>query len=261
MSSDLSTLLEYHAALFNKKEFIEEDPIRIPHAFQLLQDIEIAAFWTAILAWGQRKTIINSATRLFSLMDNSPYDFVRNHQERDRKPFLSFKHRTFQPVDTLYFLEFFQDFYSRYHSLEEAFTQFIQPQDDHAGPAIQGFHHFFFSLPDSPHRTRKHVPTPESGSTCKRMNMFLRWMVRQDVAGVDFGLWQKIRPSQLLIPLDVHVDRVARKLGLIQSRQTDWKTVLELTNRLKQLDPQDPVRFDFALFGMGILEKKQGSSR
>ena len=260
MRSDFPAILEYHAALYNKKEFIEEDPIRIPHAFQQLQDIEITAFWTAILAWGQRKTIINSATRLFSLMDNSPYDFIRNHQERDRKPFLAFRHRTFQPADTLYFLEFFQDFYSRHHSLQDAFAQFIQPQDDHIGPAIQGFHHFFFSLPDSPHRTRKHVPTPESRSTCKRMNMFLRWMVRKDDAGVDFGLWQKIRPSQLLIPLDVHVDRVARRLGLIQRRQTDWQTVLELTSRLKQLDPQDPVRFDFALFGMGVLEKKTGSS-
>ncbi len=259
MNADLSSLLEYNAALYNRQEFIKDDPIQIPRAFQLLQDIEITAFWTAILAWGQRKTIINSATRLFSLMDNAPYDFIRNHQEHDRAPFLDFRHRTFQPADTLYFLEFFQDYYSRFDSLEDAFAQFIQPQYDHAGPAIQGFHDLFFSLPDSPQRTRKHVPTPESGSTCKRMNMFLRWMVRQDTAGVDFGLWQKIRPSQLLIPLDVHVDRVARKLGLIQRKQTDWKTVLELTDRLKQLDPLDPVRFDFALFGMGVLEKKQGA--
>ncbi len=260
MLPDFSALLEYNAELHNRGEFIEDDPIRIPHGFQLLQDIEISAFWTAILSWGQRKTIINSATRLFALMDNAPYDFIRNHQVQDREPFLAFRHRTFQPVDTLYFLEFFQDFYSRYSSLEDAFAQFIQPQDEHIGPAIQGFHHFFFSLPDAPQRTRKHVPTPESGSTCKRMNMFLRWMVRQDAKGVDFGLWKKIRPNQLLLPLDVHVDRVARNLGLIQRKQTDWKTVLELTDRLKQLDPQDPVRFDFALFGMGVLGKKQGNN-
>jgi uncharacterized protein (TIGR02757 family) len=244
---------------FNNRDFIKNDPLSIPHRFSKKQDIEITAFWTAMLAWGQRKTIINSATRLFDLMDNAPHDFIVNHQETDRRRFLDFKHRTFQATDTLYFLEFLQQYYRQYCSLELAFTQFLSsptahPTDfDTIEPALMGFHPFFFSLPDAPQRTRKHVPTPTSKSTCKRLCMFLRWMVRHDAQGVDFGIWQNLKPAQLLMPLDVHVERHARRLGLLTRPRTDWQAVLELTQALRVFDPDDPVKYDFALFGLGIM--------
>jgi len=243
---------------YNRPAFIDADPISIPHRFSRLQDIEITAFWAAMLAWGQRKTIINKSLELIELMDGAPYDFILNHQEEDRKPFLSFKHRTFQPTDTLYFLEFFQQYYRRHHSLEDAFARHMQPEDENTEKALVGFHESFFALPYAPQRTRKHIATPTRKSTCKRLNMFLRWMVRQDDKGVDFGLWKRISPRQLLMPLDVHVDRVARKLGLLQRKQADWWAVLELTERLRQYDPKDPVKYDFALFGLGVLEKTTG---
>ena len=210
-----------------------------------------------MLAWGQRKTIINKAGELIEMMDGAPYDFIVHHREEDRKRFLGFKHRTFQATDTLFFLEFLQWYYCRHDSLEDAFARFLSPHDQHTGPALAGFHYLFFSLPDAPQRTRKHIATPERGSTCKRLNMFLRWMVRRDKQGVDFGLWQRISPAQLLIPLDVHVDRVARRLGLIKRKQTDWQTVLELTGNLRHFDAEDPVRYDFALFGLGVLQKDE----
>ena len=212
-------------------------------------------FWVAMLAWGQRKTIINKARELIHLMDGVPHDFVLHHREKDRKRFLSFKHRTFQVTDTLYFLEFLQHYYRQKQSLEDAFARFLAPEDTDTERALAGFHQLFFSLPNAPQRTRKHIPTPERRSSCKRLNMFLRWMVRQDDRGVDFGLWKRIRPDQLLIPLDVHVDRVARRLGLLERKQTDWRAVQELTGRLRLIDPKDPVKYDFALFGMGVLEK------
>ena len=240
---------------FNQPQFIELDPISIPHRFTRLQDIEIAGFWVAMLAWGQRTTIINKANDLLQRMDNSPYDFIINHQESDRKRFLDFKHRTFNATDTLYFLEFFQNYYKQYHSLEFAFSEGIGPKDSHTGGALLSFHENFFSLECAPKRTRKHVATPIRNSSCKRLNMFLRWMIRKDNKGVDFGCWNSISPSQLLMPLDVHVDRVARQFGLIKRKQTDWKTVLELTETLRGLDPEDPVKFDFALFGLGVLQK------
>lgn len=241
---------------YNHPEFIEADPISIPHQFTQLQDIEIIGFWISMLAWGQRKTIINSAKKLLALMDNAPYDFMMNHEEKDRAAFLDFKHRTFQPTDTLYFLEFFQQYYKKNNSLETAFAEHIQPTDEHISNGLIGFHNTFFSLPDAPHRTKKHVATPVRKSTCKRLCMFLRWMVRQDDKGVDFGLWTSIKPSQLLMPLDVHVDRVARQFNLIQRKQTDWRTVLELTQALREFDPVDPVKYDFALFGYGLELKK-----
>ena len=255
MMSNLKILLDECVEKYNRPDFIGSDPILIPHRFTKLQDIEITGFWTAMLAWGQRKTIINKASELIDLMDNAPHDFIVHHQEQDRKRFLHFKHRTFQATDTLYFLEFFQWFYQHHHSLEEAFLKNMKPRDPHTGPALEGFQRLFFSLPDAPGRTRKHVPSPASKSSCKRLNMFLRWMVRQDDRGVDFGLWKKIKPSQLLIPLDVHVERIARKTGLLERKQTDWLAVLELTERLRQFDPEDPVKYDFALFGLGVLEK------
>ena len=237
---------------YNRPGFIQDDPIGIPHRFSRLQDQEITGFWAATLAWGQRKTIINSANRLVELMDGAPYDFILNHVEKDRERFLDFKHRTFQATDTLYFLEFFQQFYQKHKSLEHAFARHLQPSDTTTENALIGFHHDFFDHPYAPARTRKHVATPARNSTCKRLNMFLRWMVRHDDRGVDLGLWEQISPAQLLIPLDVHVERIARQYGLLERPQTDWKAVLELTARLREFDPNDPVKYDFALFGLGV---------
>ena len=252
---DIKNYLDTCVEKFNNVSFIEGDPISIPHSFSKLQDIEITAFWTSMLAWGQRKTIINSAHKLFEKMDNAPHDFIVNHIEADRKIFLDFKHRTFQPTDTLYFLEFLQFFYKNYTSLEEAFIVDASGYN-YVEKALKGFHDLFFSLPDAPHRTRKHIATPQSKSTCKRLCMFLRWMVRHDDKGVDFGLWKRISTADLMMPLDVHVERHARRLGLIQRPQTDWLTVIELTNNLRSLDHIDPVKYDFALFGLGIMENQ-----
>ena len=251
---ELRDSLESAVDRYNNVAFIEGDPISVPHRFSKIQDREIIGFWTAILAWGQRKTIINSGNRLVELMDGAPHDFIINHQEKDRERFLEFKHRTFQALDTLYFLEFFQNYYAQHDSLEQAFAKHIESTKDSTEKALIGFQREFFSLPDAPSRTRKHVSTPTRNSTCKRLNMFLRWMVREDDHGVDFGIWKRIRPAQLLIPLDVHVDRVARELGLLERKQTDWKAVLELTEHLREFDPKDPVKYDFALFGMGVVQ-------
>ncbi len=251
----MKNFLEEKVELYNRPQFIEDDPIQIPHRFTKLQDVEIMGFWTAMLAWGQRKTIINKANELATLMDGAPHDFMVHHSESDRKRFLNFKHRTFQVTDTLYFLEFLQYFYQNNNSLETAFTQFMNEEDTTVENALRGFHDLFFSLPVAPARTRKHIATPARKSSCKRLNMFLRWMVRDDDKGVDFGLWKEIKPAQLLMPLDVHVERVGRSLGLITRKQRDWKTVLELTQNLRAFDPEDPVKYDFALFGMGVMER------
>lgn len=248
----VSDLLNTAAAVWNNPDFIESDPISVPHRFTRLQDKEIMGFWAATLAWGQRKTIINSALRLSELMDHAPYDFVLNHEESDRARFSDFKHRTFQYTDTLWFLHWLQEYYRQEQSLETAFFRHMSPGDVTVEKALSGFHDRFFDHPYAPARTRKHVATPARGSTCKRLNMFLRWMVRKDDRGVDFGIWNRISPSQLLIPLDVHVDRVARRLGLLSRPQTDWLAVLELTENLRKFDPGDPARYDFALFGMGV---------
>ncbi len=249
----LYELLETSVAQYNRPNFIKDDPIQIPHQFTLLQDVEIMGFWTAVLAWGQRKTIINKCQLLVDLMDNAPYDFICNHQATDLKRFLAFKHRTFNATDTLYFIEFFKQYYQKNVSLETAFSQHLSPTDEHVEKALVGFHELFFSLPAYPQRTRKHVATPARKSACKRLNMFLRWMVRTDNNGVDLGVWKNIKPAQLLCPLDVHVDRVARRYGLITRKQSDFKTVLELTQNLRKFDAEDPVKYDFALFGMGVM--------
>ncbi|MDZ4846391.1 MAG: TIGR02757 family protein [Chitinophagales bacterium] len=251
----LKRLLESKVLKYNTPEFIPDDPICIPHQFSKKQDIEITGFLAATLAWGQRKTIINKCNELIQLMDNSPHAFILNHKEKDLKRFLNFRHRTFQPTDVLYFISFFKDYYSKHESLEDAFSQFMQPNDANTQKGLEGFNQLFFSLEHVPQRTRKHVSSPAKNSACKRLNMFLRWMVRNDKAGVDFGIWKSIKPSQLLCPLDVHVNRVARNFGLIQQKTTDWKAALELTNNLKQLDKNDPVKYDFALFGIGVTEK------
>lgn len=249
---DLKDFLESRYKLYNTPDFIKEDPISIPHHFTKLQDIEISGFFAAVLAWGKRKTIIKKCHELLQMMDNSPYDFILNHQEADLKPFLNFKHRTFNATDTLYFLAFFKEFYLNNHSLEDAF--YSGPEQDMEYNLVR-FHQQFFALEDYPERTRKHIATPARKSACKRINMFLRWMVRSDENGVDFGIWKKLKPAQLICPCDVHVDRVARKLGLITRKQTDWLTAKELTQNLLLLDSHDPVKYDFALFGLGVYER------
>jgi len=210
-------------------------------------------FFASILAWGQRKTIINKCKELIERMDGSPYDFVVQHQDADLKQLLGFKHRTFNDTDLLYFIAFFKQHYQHYNSLEQAFIQ-GQEQNPEISieTALNTFKNYFFSLPDYPIRTRKHVSSPLQKSTCKRLNMFLRWMVRQDDKGVDFGIWTGIKPAQLICPCDVHVERVARKLHLITLEKVNWKTALELTENLRLLDPRDPVKYDFALFGLGV---------
>lgn len=252
MNSDqLKAWLDQKATAFNRQDFIEHDPIGVPHRFSKLQDIEIAGFWAATLAWGQRKTIIANSLKLMELMDHAPHDFVVNHNERERERFLTFVHRTFQPTDTLYFLAFFQTYYQNNASLETAFSRHLSPGDLTIENALKGFHEDFFSLEFAPQRTRKHVATPTSGSACKRLCMYLRWMVRNDANGVDFGLWKQISPAQLVTPLDVHVERVARHLGLLQHKNSGWPSALELTASLREFDAQDPVKYDFALFGAG----------
>ncbi len=216
-----------------------------------MQDIEISGFFAAIFAWGQRKTIINKGLELMDLFDYSPYDFIVNHNENDLKSLQHFKHRTFNPTDLLYFIHFFNDYYSSNLSLEELFI----PQDRDAlniESGINNFYNRFTSSEYFPLRTRKHIGSPLTKSASKRINMFLRWMVRKDNKGVDFGLWKKINPNLLICPCDIHVEKIARKMQLISRKQIDWRMAVELTESLKQFDPNDPVKYDFALFGMGI---------
>ena len=259
ISQQIIDLLNEKYEQFNQPNFIKDDPISIPHQFTLKQDIEIMGFIAATLAWGQRKTIINKCNELVKLFDGSPYDFILNHQASDLKRFLNFKHRTFNDTDTLYFIAFFQDFYSKNISLESAFTIGLTPDlvcrqagNQNVRLGLENFQKLFFSLENSPKRTIKHIATPAKNSACKRINMFLRWMVRKDEKGVDFGIWNDINSAQLICPCDVHVERVARKLGLITRPKPDWKTAEELTENLKLLDANDPVKYDFALFGLGV---------
>lgn len=259
MTENLKAFLDAKVAQYNRPEFIENDPVTIPHMFSQKQDIEIMGFWAATLAWGQRVTIIKKCKELIALMDGAPYDFIINHEEPDLKKLLKFKHRTFNDVDTLYFIAFFRQHYERFASLEDAFVPPSPLKGEQKRQAVEEylnhFRSYFFSLPDFPHRTKKHVSSPSQKSTCKRLNMFLRWMVRKDDSGVDFGIWHRIKPADLICPLDLHVDRVSRKLNLITRKQTDWQTSLELTERLREFDPKDPVKYDFALFGLGIEER------
>lgn len=255
-SPEIKETLDYFYAKYNNRDFIIDDPVSVPHRFSRKQDIEIAGLLASVIAWGRRSMIINNANRLMELMDNSPYDFIVNHMENDRKKFIEFKHRTFQPDDMLYFLEFLQWFYRQNESLENVFLLDQKLAEFDMSIALAGFHNFFFSLENAPARTMKHIPTPLRKSTCKRMNMFLRWMVRKDDHGVDFGIWQKIPVSALMIPIDVHVERVARRLGLLTRKQRDWNSVIELTVNLRRYDPKDPVKYDFALFGLGVMEAK-----
>lgn len=251
----LKKLLDEKAALYNQPRFVQDDPISIPHKFSKKQDIEIAGLFAATLAWGIRKTIIRNGNALIEAMDNAPHDFIVNHQPKDLKRLLFFKHRTFNTTDLLYFVHFLQHHYSTNPSLENAFAQFITLQHENVEDALRGYYGYFFSLPDAPARTKKHVSTPARKSACKRLNMFLRWMVRKDNHGVDFGIWNNIKTSQLIVPLDLHVHRVALQIGLVERKNADWQCAVELTKALKQLDADDPTKYDFALFGMGVTEK------
>ena len=250
--NDLKKFLDQSYLRYNNPSFISNDPISIPHRFTKLQDIEISGFWVAMLAWGQRKTIINKGLELLQLMDHAPYDFVLNCSDTDLKKITSFKHRTFNSTDTLYFVDFFKRFYQRHDSLEEAFFPRGMEFKD-MKQALTNFHNLFFDSRYAPNRTRKHIATPERNSACKRINMFLRWMIRKDQYGVDFGLWSRIKPRELICPCDLHVERTARRLGLVKRKQTDWRMAVELTENLRQFDPEDPVKYDFALFGLSIL--------
>ena len=254
-------------ALHDRPDFIGRDPVSIPHRYTRRQDVEIAGLFAAVFAWGNRTTIIAKSNDLLRRMDDAPFDFVTGHRPSDLKGLLGFRHRTFNDTDLLYFIHFLHHHYTgRIRpvasdtpptdpiSLESAFSTWMHRKDPDTSRALAGFHRYFFSLPDAPDRTRKHIPTPDRGSSCKRLNMFLRWMVRRDRQGVDFGLWHGIRPAQLVCPLDVHVARTARRFGLLQRPQTDWQAAIELTEALRRMDPRDPVRYDFALFGLGAEE-------
>lgn len=251
----LEEFLDKKVAEYNQPSFIAADPISVPHRYTKKQDIEIAGFFASIFAWGNRTTIINKTTELLKLMDDAPHDFITHHSDKELQKLLAFKHRTFNTTDLLYFLLFLKHHYTKRSSLETAFTKWMKKSDSNIENALIGFHDYCFSLEDAPVRTKKHIATPTRSSTCKRLCMFLRWMVRRDNKGVDFGIWKNISPSQLICPIDVHVARVARSFDLIKRNQTDWLTALELTEALKAFDREDPAKYDFALFSLGVIEK------
>ncbi len=246
--TQLYTYLEEKYEKFDSPRFIENDPISIPHKFKKRQDIEISGLISATISWGQRKSIIKNANYFMCLMDNSPFDFVINHEEADLKRFEKAVHRTFNGEDLTFFIRSLKNLYQKYNSLEDVFNN-----RDSLFDGLAFFYQEFFSIPHLD-RTRRHVANVEKGSAAKRMNMYLRWMVRDDGRGVDFGVWKTIKPAELFIPLDVHSGRIARMLGLLQRKQNDWKAVNELTKKLKDFDPNDPVKYDFALFGVGVNE-------
>jgi len=251
--TDLKEYLEEKYLEFNTEQFIETDPIQVPRSYREKEDVEIAGFLSATLAWGQRSSIIKNANRLLNLMDNAPFDFIQNFQQSDLKRFNSFRHRTFNGDDCSCFMLALQNIYGNYGGLESVFNRGYSI--DRSGfYAMKYFREVFFELPVA-ERTQKHVANVVKGSAAKRMNMFLRWMVRMDNFNVDFGLWKEIPASALMMPLDVHSGNVSRKLGLLHRKQNDWKAVVELTENLSLYDPVDPVKYDFALFGLGVFEK------
>ena len=248
--ADVKALLEQKFLQYNTPGFIADDPVSVPRQFTLKQDIEISGFLAATISWGNRKSIVGNARRLVQLMNNSPYDFLVNANPGDFKPFLRFVHRTFNGDDCLFFLASLQHLYRQYGSLEPLFGSM---NEFGAAHAISRFRKYFLETEHLP-RSEKHISDPMTGSAAKRLNMFLRWMVRNDEHGVDFGLWRSIDPANLICPLDIHVGRVARALGLLHRSQNDWKAAVELTETLNKFDPADPVKYDFALFGMGVFE-------
>lgn len=248
-SSELKAFLEEKYIKYNRLDFIESDPVSIPHQFSKKEDIEIAGFLAATIAWGQRVTIINNANKMMKLMGGSPYDFIMNAKNKDMKRFEGFVHRTFNATDTVFFVRSLQNIYKKHGGLENVFSK------PDCMEAIMNFRQFFFSI-DSPSRTKKHVSNPSENSSSKRLCMYLRWMIRKDHSGVDFGLWNsQLLPSHLMCPLDVHSGNVGRKLGLLKRTQNDWKAVDELTMNLRKFDAKDPCKYDFALFGLGVFEK------
>lgn len=251
ISSEIHSFLEEKVYQYNRPEFIESDPISIPHLFDRKEDIEIAGFLAATIAWGNRKMIVQNGRRLMALMGGSPYDFVMSHKENELERLEGFVHRTFNHSDLIYFIRSLQDIYRNHGGLESLFAKSVTGSSTQ--PAIHYFREQFFSLPHAP-RTEKHVSDPVNGSAAKRINMFLRWMVRDDQCGVDFGLWKSIFPRQLSCPLDLHSGNVARKLGLLTRNQNDAKALAELDSHLRRMDPDDPVKYDFALFGLGVFE-------
>ena len=250
--NELKYFLDAKVAQYNLPVFLESDPIQIPHRFSKKEDIEISAFLTATIAWGNRKSIIKNADRMMDLLDGCPYDFVMNHNATDLDKLQGFVHRTFNQQDFNYFITSLKNIYTNHKGLEAVFVKNATPSS--LQPAIAAFKQNFFELPH-PKRTTKHVSDPLRGSAAKRINMFLRWMVRDNTTGVDFGLWNKLNPSQLSCPLDVHSGNVARKLKLLKRKQNDAKAVAELDGNLRKLDAKDPVKYDFALFGLGVFEK------
>ncbi len=256
----LRDFLEQKVLEFNQESFIEKDPVSIPHRFSKKQDIEIAGLFAAVFSWGNRTTIIQKSNELMDAMEGSPHDFIIHHRPADLKPFLSFKHRTFNTTDLLYFFRFLQSHYRSSESLETAFLPKAADrkkisENEFVKEALSVFYKRFFSLEGAPKRTGKHISNPDKNSTCKRLNMYLRWMVRKDRRGVDFGIWKKISAADLICPVDLHVARVARGFGLISRTQTDWQTAMELTIALREMDRKDPVKYDFALFGLGVTDK------
>jgi uncharacterized protein (TIGR02757 family) len=255
--SSIKDFFDSKVEMYNHPSFIAADPISIPHLFTKKQDIEIAAFFASIFAWGNRTTIIQKSRELMQRMDMSPHAFVLEMAPQKLKALQGFKHRTFKEDDLYYFIEFLHHHYSGYSSLESAFIKDapVSPSVNggYVGSCLVGFRRYFF-LAEHLKRTEKHIASPEWNSSCKRLNMFLRWMVRNDKKGVDFGIWKKIKPAQLICPIDVHVARVAKRFNLLHRPQTDWQSALELTGYLRQLDADDPVKYDFALFGLGVIE-------
>lgn len=251
-NQDLKDFLEEKVILYNNPKFIDSDPIQIPHEYSLKEDIEISGFLSATIAWGNRKMIIKNSYRLLELMENSPYDFILNHQESDLEKFSNFVHRTFNAIDVVYFIKSLQNIYQKHNGLEAVFAK--NKEINSLQNSISQAKKVFFEL-EHPQRTTKHFSDPMNGSAAKRINMFLRWMIRQDNCGVDFGVWKSIAPSAVSCPLDVHSGNVARKLGLLTRKQNDAKALLELDVNLRKLDPIDPSKYDFALFGLGVFEK------
>ncbi|MGB0198682.1 MAG: TIGR02757 family protein [Flavobacteriaceae bacterium] len=251
-TSELRDFLNQKATQYNKSDFVATDPIQIPKQFTDPKEIEIAGFFAATIAWGNRASIIKNAQNLMERMGHTPYDFVMHASEADLKVLKGFTHRTFNEIDARCFVYALRNIYASHDSMESLFTPTDEERSLHH--AISRFRKVFFSIP-YPERTSKHVSNPQKGSAAKRLHMFLRWMVRQDPNGVDFGIWKNISPSKLSCPLDVHSGNVARKLGLLKRKQNDLKALIELDTQLRKLDPQDPVKYDFALFGLGVFEK------
>jgi uncharacterized protein (TIGR02757 family) len=252
MDPYLKSFLDGKVGQYNRPEFIPCDPVSIPHLFTRKEDIEISGFLAATIAWGNRKSILNDSLRMLSFMDNAPYDFVINHEHSDLERIRGVIHRTFNAFDFTYFIQALKQIYLFNEGLEGIFNRYCSEKS--LQPAIHYLKQVFFQLPHK-ERTEKHISDPFSGSAAKRINMFLRWMIRRDNAGVDFGIWKDISPSILSCPLDVHSGNVARKLGILKRKQNDAKAVAELDTVLRDLDPEDPVKYDFALFGLGVFEK------